>query len=68
MAKEGKFYKNSFTLHDLPEEGRPRERLKKVKKMVLGLNFIQINLNKFIAKKIVSDMWIINDKNDEAKN
>jgi len=29
MAKDQKFYK-SFTLHDLPEEERPRERLKKV--------------------------------------
>jgi hypothetical protein len=29
MEKEQKFYRN-FTLHDLPEEERPRERLQKV--------------------------------------
>ena len=29
MPKEQKFYK-TFTLHDLPQEERPRERLKKV--------------------------------------
>ena len=28
--KEGKFHHNRFTLHDLPKEERPRERLKKV--------------------------------------
>ena len=30
MSKEEKFYKNSFTLHDLPQEERLRERLRKV--------------------------------------
>jgi len=30
MPKEQKFYQKSFTLHDLPKEERPRERLKKI--------------------------------------
>ena len=30
MTKKEKFYRKSFTLHDLPKEERPRERLKKV--------------------------------------
>ena len=30
MPKKQKFYQKSFTLHDLPREERPRERLKKV--------------------------------------
>jgi len=28
MPKEQKFYQKPFTLHDLPKEERPRERLK----------------------------------------
>jgi len=30
MPKKQKFYQKSFTLHDLPREERPRERLKKI--------------------------------------
>ncbi len=30
MPKEPKSYQKPFTLHDLPKEERPRERLKKV--------------------------------------
>jgi len=30
MTREQKFYQKPFTLHDLPKEERPRERLKKV--------------------------------------
>jgi len=30
MTREQKFYQKPFTLHDLPKEERPRERLKKI--------------------------------------
>ena len=44
MPKGQKFYQKPFTLHDLPKEERPRERLKKVGTIDINTGFDKLKV------------------------